>query len=177
SPRRPSRLPVSPSTTRAPAPPSPRSPTRRPGGLWRWRNPLPPTVRAQTLVAARGLAAIARTQWPEAATIVTGECDQPGCIRQHAEEVLAADGTELGQMWELDGYEQEIIDTEAGLAPVLGQDVFSVSGNDYDGEGGVIDVEKALTPERTQTTAADRVKETIGGYRARFTDLDLDTRT
>ncbi|WP_152819212.1 hypothetical protein [Pseudactinotalea sp. HY160] len=136
-----------------------------------------PGVKAQTFAAARGMAAIARSQWPEAATIKTRECDQIGCTRQHAEEVLDADGNELGQMYELEDYEQDLIDMESGLSPVLGQDVFSASYSRHDGEHGAIDIDEALKPSHQEDTPADRAGETISGYRARFDDLDLDDRT
>src|SRR5699024_4337570 len=51
---------------------------------------------ATTAVAAHGLAALVRDEFPQASAILTGQCDEPDCHEQHVLEFQDSSGDVVG---------------------------------------------------------------------------------
>lgn len=138
--------------------------------------------RHESAAAASGLAALVRSIYPDAATIKTEECDQPGCERQHVAKILGADGSELSDTEgeEYEGIADAAVEFEDSLDPhgEHSVDYLTTDGSERRGYTATLRIDDALAaPGKLTATPSERAVSTIASYRALHDDLDLDDAT
>src|SRR5699024_4972623 len=130
---------------------------------------------ATTAVAAYGLAALVRDEFPRADHIVTGECDEPDCTEQHVLTFMDANGYDVGQLLDMTPGGEDMAIELAGSIHLGTTEACKDGGYSiYDARSGTIDIGRALQePGPGVQEPATRGHAVIDAYRATFDDLDL----